>query len=77
MCGQNIKSSPPHGQSKEDRRIMIRLAPDHKARKFGTFELRQTIQKLVPDSSLISDVWNVPSGVAILAPTPAKAATIL
>ncbi|KAI0995571.1 hypothetical protein K3495_g12607 [Podosphaera aphanis] len=55
---------------------MIRLSPDHEARKSGTFELRQTIQKLVPDSSLVSDVWSVPSGVAILAPTPAKAAAI-
>ncbi|KHJ34664.1 hypothetical protein EV44_g3392 [Erysiphe necator] len=53
---RNIKSSPPQGQSKEDRRIMIRLVPDHEARKSGTFELRQIFQKLVPDSSLISDV---------------------
>lgn len=71
------KASPPQGQSKEDRRVMIRLGPDHEARKTGTFELRQAIQKLVPDSSLVSDVWSVPSGVAILAPTPAKAAAIL
>ncbi|KAI0993427.1 hypothetical protein K3495_g14757 [Podosphaera aphanis] len=56
---------------------MIRLSPDHEARKSGTFELQQAIQKLVPDSSLVSDVWRVPSGVVILAPTPAKAAAIL
>ncbi|KHJ30258.1 putative effector protein [Erysiphe necator] len=74
---RNIKSSPPQGQCKEDRRIMIRLAPDHEARKSGTFELRQTIQKLVTDSSLISDVWNVPSGAAKLASMPVKAAIIL
>ncbi|POS82690.1 hypothetical protein EPUL_005843 [Erysiphe pulchra] len=49
---RNIKSFPPQGQSKEDRRVMIRLAPDHEARKSGTFEIRQTIQILDPDSSL-------------------------
>ncbi|KAI1000411.1 hypothetical protein K3495_g7784, partial [Podosphaera aphanis] len=72
-----IRASPPQGQGSEDRRIMIRLGPDHEARKADSYELRQAIQKLVPDSTLVSDVWSVPSGVAILAPTPAKAATIL
>ena len=56
---------------------MIRLKSDHEARKCGSFELRQTIQKLVPESSLVSDAWIVPSGIAVLAPTPAKAAAIL
>ncbi|POS85506.1 hypothetical protein EPUL_001726 [Erysiphe pulchra] len=63
-------------QSREDRRVMIRLAPDYEARKTGAFELRQKAQQLVPDKSLVSDVWPVPSGIAILAPTPAKAAAI-
>lgn len=72
---QNMKVNAPQGQSKEDRRAMIRLGPEHEARKTGAFELRQTIQKLIPDSNLVSDVWPVPSEVAILAPTAAKAAT--
>ena len=62
---QTIKASAPQGQSRENRRIMIRLSPDHEARKTGTHELKQIIQKLVPDSSLVSDVWTVPPGVAI------------
>ncbi|KHJ30250.1 hypothetical protein EV44_g3954 [Erysiphe necator] len=74
---QVVKASAPEGQNKEDRRIMIRLDPEHEARKTGSYELRQSIQNLVSDSSLVSDVWMVPSGVAILAPTPAKAAAIL
>ncbi|KHJ33276.1 putative effector protein [Erysiphe necator] len=74
---QTIRASPPRGQSKEDRRVIIRLGPDHEARKTGSFELRQKIQQLIPDKSLIADVWTVPSGVAILAATPAKAATLL
>lgn len=74
---QTIRASPPRGQSKEDRRVIIRLGPDHEARKTGSFELRQKIQQLIPDKSLIADVWTVPSGVAILAATPAKAAALL
>ncbi|KHJ34792.1 hypothetical protein EV44_g3842 [Erysiphe necator] len=74
---QTIKASPPQGQSKEDRRVMIRLNPHHEARKSGSFELRQAIQKLVPDSPLVTDGWIVPSDIAALAPTPVEAAVIL
>lgn len=74
---QTIRSVPPSGQSKEDRRVIIRLGTDHEARKASPFELRQKIQQLIPDKTLIADVWTVPSGVAILAPSPAKAATLL
>ncbi|KHJ35584.1 hypothetical protein EV44_g4126 [Erysiphe necator] len=70
-------ATPPHGQSKEDRRVIIRLSPDHETRKISSFELRQKIQLLIPNKTLIADVWTVPSGVAILAPTPAKAAALL
>lgn len=56
---------------------MIRLSPNHESQKTGAYELKQIIKKLVPDNSLVSDVWTVPSGVAILAPTLAKAASIL
>ncbi|POS83267.1 hypothetical protein EPUL_005854 [Erysiphe pulchra] len=71
------KPTPPQGQSQEDRRIMIRLDKDHEARKVDMFLLRQQIRKLTPESSLVCDVWYAPSGIAILAPTPAKAAAIL
>ncbi|KHJ32299.1 hypothetical protein EV44_g4330 [Erysiphe necator] len=74
---QTVKASLPQGQSREDRRVMIRLDSGHEARKTGAYELRQSIQNLVSDKSLVSDVWMVPSGVAVLAPTPAKAAAIL
>lgn len=56
---------------------MIQLSPDHEARKTIVYELEAKIKILVPDSSLISDVWTVPSGLAILIPTPAKVVTIL
>lgn len=74
---QAIRASPPRDQSKEDRRVIIRLGPDHEARKAGSFEIRQQIQQLITDKSLVADVWTVPSGIAILAPTPAKAAALL
>lgn len=56
---------------------MIRLKQDHEARKTSSLELCQAIQKLVPDSSLVSDAWIVPSGITVVAPTPVKAATTL
>ena len=71
------RPSPPQGQSHEDRRVMVRLNSEHEARKTEPFLLRQQIQRMIPDPSLIADAIVVPSGVAILAPTPAKAATIL
>ncbi|KHJ34863.1 hypothetical protein EV44_g4357 [Erysiphe necator] len=69
--------SPPQGQSKEDRRIMIRLSPEHESRKTDPLILRQQLQRLIPDPSLVIDAWQVPSGIAVLAPTPAKAAEIV
>ncbi|KHJ31285.1 hypothetical protein EV44_g3683 [Erysiphe necator] len=71
------KPTPPQGQSHEDRRVMIRLEHDHEARKTEPFLLRQQIQRILPDPSLVADTMQVPSGIAILAPTPAKAAAIL
>ncbi|POS84123.1 hypothetical protein EPUL_003235 [Erysiphe pulchra] len=56
---------------------MIRLSPDHEARKAEPLLLRQQLQGLIPKLTLVVDVWQVPSGISILAPTPAKAATIL
>ncbi|KHJ35140.1 hypothetical protein EV44_g3862 [Erysiphe necator] len=54
-------------------RLTINASPPQGQSK----EDRCTIQKLVPDSSLVTDAWIVPSGIAVLAPTPAKAAAIL
>ncbi|POS81789.1 hypothetical protein EPUL_006663 [Erysiphe pulchra] len=71
------RPKPPQGQSHEDRRVMVRLNSEHIARKTEPFLLRQQIQRMIPDPSLVVDAIVVPSGVAILAPTPAKAATIL
>ncbi|POS85863.1 hypothetical protein EPUL_004034 [Erysiphe pulchra] len=74
---QTIRAKSPRGQSKEDGRVIIRTSPDHEAQKISSFELGQKIQLLIPDKMLIADVWTVPSGVAILAPAPAKAAALL
>lgn len=68
---------PPQGQGYEDRRVMIRLDKDHESRKTEPFLLRQQIQQLLPDPSFVCDAWQAPSGITILAPTPAKAAAIL
>ncbi|POS82675.1 hypothetical protein EPUL_004066 [Erysiphe pulchra] len=57
------KPTPPQGQSYEDRRVMIRLEHDH--------------QRTLPDPSLMADAMQLPSAIAILAPTPAKVAEIL
>ncbi|KAI1005514.1 hypothetical protein K3495_g2705 [Podosphaera aphanis] len=35
-----MRASPPQGQGNEDRHIMIRLGPDHEARKADSYELR-------------------------------------
>ncbi|KHJ33951.1 hypothetical protein EV44_g4078 [Erysiphe necator] len=71
------RPTPPQGQSHEDRRIIIRLGKDHKSRKTEPFLLRQKIQKLLRNPSFVCDAWQAPSGIAILAPTPAKVAAIL
>ncbi|POS81632.1 hypothetical protein EPUL_005590, partial [Erysiphe pulchra] len=64
-----IRPNPP--------RIMIRLDKEHEARKTEPYLIRQKIQKLISDPTLVVDTWQVPSGVTILAPTPAKASTSL
>ncbi|POS83309.1 hypothetical protein EPUL_005562, partial [Erysiphe pulchra] len=71
------RPTPPQGQSHEDRRVMVRHNSENEARKTEPFLLRQQIQRMIPDLSLVTDAIVVLSGVAILAPTPAKAATIL
>lgn len=56
---------------------MIRLNLDHKARKAEPFLLRQQIQRMISEPTLVVDAMLVPSDVAILTPTQAKAAFIL
>ncbi|POS84448.1 hypothetical protein EPUL_006186 [Erysiphe pulchra] len=60
-----------------NRRIMIRLGPDHEARKAEPLLPRQQLQRLISDPTLVVDAWQISSGISILAPIPAKAATIL
>ncbi|KHJ31175.1 putative effector protein [Erysiphe necator] len=74
---QRLKASHPGGQSKEDRRVIIRLSSNHEARKTESFELWQKVQSFLYDKSLITDAIFFPSGVAILAPSPSKAATLM
>ncbi|POS84820.1 hypothetical protein EPUL_004464, partial [Erysiphe pulchra] len=50
---QILKASAPQGQSKEDRWVMIRLGPEHEARKSEAFKLQQKIKELVSDKSLM------------------------
>ncbi|POS84575.1 hypothetical protein EPUL_002800, partial [Erysiphe pulchra] len=56
------RASPSREQSKEDRRVMICVGSIHEARKTESFELRQKVQNTLPDKSLVSDAWFVPSG---------------
>ncbi|POS83652.1 hypothetical protein EPUL_003478 [Erysiphe pulchra] len=74
---QTIRATSPRAQGKEDRRVIIGIGPDHEALKISYFEPRQNVSLHITDKTIIADVWTVPSGVAILAPTPAKAAALL
>ncbi|KAI1003951.1 hypothetical protein K3495_g4259 [Podosphaera aphanis] len=56
---------------------MIRLDSQHEVCRAEPFLLRQQVQRLIPDPSLVVDAWQVPSGIAILVPTLAKAGSIL
>lgn len=56
---------------------MIRLRPDDEASKNRTFDHRQTIQKSVPESSLVSNACIVPSDTAVLVTIPIKTAAVL
>ncbi|POS81734.1 hypothetical protein EPUL_006135, partial [Erysiphe pulchra] len=47
------RPTPPQGQSHEDRRVMVRLNSEHEARKTEPFLLRQQIQRMIPDPSLV------------------------
>ncbi|CAD6498810.1 BgTH12-04469 [Blumeria graminis f. sp. triticale] len=44
-------------QSKENKRIIIWLDREHEARKADPFLLRQRVQRLIPDPSLVVDAW--------------------
>lgn len=46
-----VRSAPPQGQSYENRRIMIRLDKEYKARKAVTFLLLQQFQRLTNTST--------------------------
>ncbi|POS82026.1 hypothetical protein EPUL_006408, partial [Erysiphe pulchra] len=56
---------------------MIHLEHDHEARKTEPFLLRQQLQRIIPDPSLMADAMQVLSGIAILAPKLAKAVAII
>ncbi|CAD6499151.1 BgTH12-04803 [Blumeria graminis f. sp. triticale] len=56
---------------------MIRLDSQYEACKVEPFLLRQQVQQLIPDPWSFVDAWQVLSGIAILALTPAKASSIL
>ncbi|CAD6500718.1 BgTH12-06425 [Blumeria graminis f. sp. triticale] len=54
-------------QSKEDKRVMIRLDREHEARKVDPFLLRQQVQRLIPDPSLVVDACILQHSEAIAA----------
>lgn len=56
---------------------MIRLSLDHEAQKAKRLLLRQQLQRLIPDLTIIVDACQVSSGISILVPILAKAATIV
>ncbi|SZE99306.1 unnamed protein product [Blumeria hordei] len=59
------RPTPPQHQGKEDVRIMIRLNREHEARKADPLLLRQQVQRLILDPSLVVDARQVPSSVAV------------
>lgn len=71
------RPAPPQHQSKEDKRIMIRLDSKHEAHNAELFILRKQVQQPVSDPSLFVDAWQVPSGIGVLESSSAKAASIL
>ncbi|CAD6502819.1 BgTH12-05408 [Blumeria graminis f. sp. triticale] len=54
-------------QSKGDKRIMIRLDREHEARKADPFLLRQQVQRLIPDPSIVVDACILQHSEAIAA----------
>ncbi|CAD6503246.1 BgTH12-02913 [Blumeria graminis f. sp. triticale] len=72
-----VKSVAGNHQSKEDKRIMIRLDSKHEAHNAELFILRKQVQQPVSDPSLFVDAWQVPSGIGVLESSSAKAASIL
>ncbi|VDB88316.1 Bgt-50463 [Blumeria graminis f. sp. tritici] len=57
LCRPMTRPTPPQNQSKGDKRIMIRLDREHEARKADPFLLRQQVQRLIPDPSIVVDAW--------------------
>jgi hypothetical protein len=68
---------PPKLQSKEDRRVMIRIDKGHPTRQEDPYIIRQKIGQILKNDKVAKDVWAVPSGFTVLANTPAQAATII
>lgn len=60
-----------------ERRVMVRLEPDNPTRKLEPFALCDQIRSRVSDPSTVKDIWVVPSGLAILSPTPTKAVSLI
>lgn len=72
-----LRATPPPNQGSNDRRVMIRLRVDHLARQLDDFTVREKIRSVIPDASLVQDLWKANSGFTVLAPSPAKAATLI
>lgn len=68
---------PPKLQSKEDKRVMIRIDKDHPIRQEDPYTIRQKLGQILKNDKVAKDVWAVPSGFTVLANTPAQAAMII
>ncbi len=56
---------------------MIRIAEDHPTRKEDPFVIKQKIMSIAGTDKAVRDVWPTRSGFAVLANSPAQAATIV
>lgn len=72
-----MKASPPRNQGDNDRRVMIRFSDESPVRQMEAYTIRERIRASVQHPDIVQDAWHVKSGVAVLTPSPAKAAELL
>lgn len=72
-----LRVTPPRNHGSNDRRVMIRLRIGHPARQLDDYAIREKIRSVVPDPTLVQDLWKANSGITVLAPTPAKGASLI
>ena len=64
------RAPPATKKQRPDSRVMIRLAPDHPLRYQDSLLVRTRLRSLLEKPELIKDIRSVPSGIALVAPSP-------